>query len=313
MVPGTGAKEATLRNAAFYCMSSDIYFIGAVGMINSLRLQGHDQPVHVLDLGLEPWQRGLLAKQAEIVESPPGVPPWLLKTIAPLQSPAETMVLIDADMIVTRRLDELIERAAEGRVVAVEHGSDRHVPEWGEILDLGPIRRQTYVCSGLIFAGRDPGEEVLRLVADRQRHVEFERTSVAGYDRDYPLVYLDQDVLNAVLSSQVEADRVVILERRLEAIPPFDGLRVVDEGRLRCVYEDGAEPYAVHHFSAKPWLEFTPRGVYTQLLERLLLEDDVAIRVPAERLPLHFRRDPVSRVRTAAAVAGWRIRSRVTR
>jgi len=305
------ASGATGGRVAFYCMSSDIYFLGAVAMINSLRLLGHDEPVYVLDLGMRPGQRALIEPHVTVVELEDETPPWLSKTVAPLAHPAETMVLIDADMVVTRPLDDLIAEAAGGRVIAVEHGSDRHVPEWGELLDLGPVRRQTYVCSGLVITGRSPGEEILGLMADRRDRVEFDRTSVAGYDTDYPLLFLDQDLLNAILASRVEAERVVVLERRLEAIPPFEGLRVVDEDSLRCEYEDGTEPYAIHHFSVKPWLEPTPHGVYTQLLRRLLTRDDVAIRVPESELPLHLRTGLIARARHTGTRVGSRIRSAV--
>ena len=298
---------------AFYCMSSDIYFLGAVAMINSLRLVGHEEPVHVLDLGMRPKQRAMVEPHVNVVELEGDTQPWLSKTVAPLAHPDDVMVLIDADMIVTRSLADLIERARSGEVIAVEHGQDRHVPEWGEILDLGPVRKQTYVCSGFLATPRDPGEDVLRLMADRQDRIDFDRTSVAGYDTDYELLFLDQDVLNAVLASKVEAERVVVLDRRLEAIPPFEGLRVVDEETLRCAYEDGTEPYLIHHFSAKPWLELTPHGVYTQLLRRLLIGDDVVIQVPDEELPLHLRPGLIAKARHTGNRVGGRIRGALSR
>ena len=102
----------------------------------------------------------------------------------------------------------------------------------------------------------------------------------ARHDEDYPLLYADQDVLNAILAARVGEDRVVALDPRLAPMPPFAGLRVVDERALRCAYDDGTEPYVVHHFIVKPWLEPTHHGVYSQLLRRLLIGDDVAIRVP---------------------------------
>jgi hypothetical protein len=100
--------------AAFYCVSSRIYFLGAVGMINSLRLAGHAEPIFVLDCGLTTQQRELLAPHVTLVRGPTDTEPFLLKTVAPLKHRAEVMVLIDADMIVTRPLTELIEKAATG-------------------------------------------------------------------------------------------------------------------------------------------------------------------------------------------------------
>ena len=97
-----------MTEIAFYCASSELYFPGAVGLVNSLRLHGHDEPIYVLDCGLTPEHRELLATEATIVSGAPETPPYLLKTIAPLRHPTETMVLIDADMIVTSPLTPLI-------------------------------------------------------------------------------------------------------------------------------------------------------------------------------------------------------------
>ena len=99
-----------MSDTAFYCVADSRYFLGAVGMVNSLRVHGHSDPVYVLDCGLDPDQRDLLAPHATLVPAPSEAPPWLLKTVAPLRHPAEVMVLIDADMIATRSLSELIDR-----------------------------------------------------------------------------------------------------------------------------------------------------------------------------------------------------------
>src|SRR6266571_6317155 len=96
--------------AAFYCVTDSRYFLGAVGMVNSLRLLGHREPVYVLDCGLTAHQRELLTPHITLVAAPSDAPPWLLKTVAPLRHPADVMVLIDADIVVTRPLSELIER-----------------------------------------------------------------------------------------------------------------------------------------------------------------------------------------------------------
>ena len=106
---------------------------------------------------------------------------------------------------------------------------------------------------------------------------------------DYPLLYADQDVLNAILASRVEPDRLLALDQALAPLPPFSGLRVVDERALRCAYADGVEPYVVHHWLAKPWLEPTHHGVYSRLLRRLLVGEELVIRVPERLIPLRFR------------------------
>ena len=283
-----------MNAVAFYCVSSPVYFLGAVGMINSLRLAGHGEPVYVLDCGLDDEQRALLAPEATVVDAPAGSKPFTLKTEAPLRHPAQTRVLIDADLVVTRPLTDLLERAAGGSVVAFENPIDRFVPEWGELLDLGPVRRHPYLCSGLVALGEPTGTEVLRLLADRQERVDFARGYFGANDRAYALEYADQDVLNAILGSRVDADRVVGLDARLAPMPPFEGLRLVDERTLHCEYADGTSPYAVHQsLPVKPWLESIGDGPYSQLLRRLLTGDDVAIRVPDAMIPRSLRRGAV--------------------
>jgi hypothetical protein len=91
-----------MSGAAFYCVADERYFLGLVGMLNSLRLLGQREPVYVLDAGLTRDQRELLVPHATVVAGDGAAAPWLAKTLAPMRHPAEVMVLIDADMIVTR-------------------------------------------------------------------------------------------------------------------------------------------------------------------------------------------------------------------
>jgi hypothetical protein len=274
---------------AFYTVTDERYFLGAVGLVNSLRMVGHDEPIVLLDCGLRESQRALLEPHAELVPAPAEAPPWLLKTRAPLARPAQAMVLLDADIVVTRSLAPLVERARGGRLVAFRNPEDRFVAEWGELLELGAMRRGPYLGSGAIFAERPIATEVLELMEDRQRLIDFELSYWRRDDPGYAFRYGDQDVFNAVLASRLPAERVVALDSRLAPTPPFRGLRVADECSLRCVDHDGEEPYLVHHHVAKPWLEPTHHGVYSRLLRRLLVGEDVAIRVPEEQIPLRLR------------------------
>jgi hypothetical protein len=284
-----------VTSAAFYCMSSDIYFLGAVGMINSLRVVGHDEPIYLLDCGLSRAHHELLEAEVTVIDAPGGVPPYLLKTLAPLAHPADVMVMIDVDMVATRSLRPLVDRAAEGAVIAVKDGMDRFVPEWGEVLGLGELRRSPYVSSGLVFLGGAPGAEVLHAVDERLSLPDYERSWFGRDEPGYPLAYLDQDVLNAVIAARVDPERVDVLDPRLAPVPPLNELKVVDPATLRCAFPDGTEPYVVHHFVVKPWLEPLYHGPYSQLLRRLWLGDDVAIPIPEEELPRRLRR-------------GWRAR-----
>jgi hypothetical protein len=282
--------ERPQTSAAFYCVVSRVYFLGAVGRVNSLRLAGHREPVFALDCGLAEEQRELLEPEVTLVPAPPGGDPFTLKTHAPLRHPAEVMVLIDADMVVTRSLEPLLRTASAGRVVAFENPVDRFVPEWGELLELGELRRQAYLCSGLVAMGRDPGEEILRMLEARQRLVDFDRSYFGTRDREYALMFADQDVLNAILASRVDEERIVSLDSRLAPMPPFDGLRLPRRGSTRSLSEDGPEPYLVHQsLPLKPWLEPLYEGVYSRLLRRMLVGPDLPIRVPEDQIPLTLR------------------------
>jgi hypothetical protein len=284
---------------AFYSVSGRDFFPGAVALVNSLRLVGHTDPVFVLDCGMDPDQREHLSRVATVLPAPADAAPSLLKLAAPLAHPAEAMVVLDADMIATRRLDEPIEQARNGRLVAFENESQRYFEEWGALLGLGALRRGPYLSSGAIFAGGETGRELFSVIAEKQAALEPERTWLGGGDEADPLFYADQDILNAVALARLRPEQVVALESRLGAIPPFTDLRLLDAGTLRCAHADGTEPYLLHHYFRKPWLVAMRSNVYSRLLTRLLLSEDVAIRLDPARLP--------RRLRTGRAAAASRL------
>jgi hypothetical protein len=290
------SRERKPTSAAFYCVADARYFLGAVGLVNSLRLHGHTEPIYLLDCGLTEPQRELLAREVELVRVKSETPPWLLKTIAPLSHPAEAMVLIDADMIVTRRLDELFARAREGRVVAVINDRDHFCPEWEALLELGPLRRIPYVSSGLVALDRERGERVLSLMARLQDRIDFDRSFWRRNEADYPFLYGDQDILNAILAAErvLAEGTLEALPHRYAPTPPFKRLRVRDAGRLACAYPDGLEPYVVHNFFRKPWLVPMRSNAYSRLLTRCLLGGDVALAPADGSVPLWLRRGPAA-------------------
>ena len=280
--------------AAFYCVADARYFPGLVAMVNSLRLQGHDEAIYVLDCGLTEAQRIQVGAEATIVERPDDTAPWMQKTYAPLHYPARVMVLIDADIIATRALTEPIALAGADRIVAFRNDHQLHFSAWGDLLDLGPTRPGPYVSSGLVAIAGEPGLELLRLWEDRKSRVDPARSYFGANEPGFEFPYLDQDVLNAILRTRVEPERLVVLDHRLAANPPFDGLRISDLPRARCRYDDGLEPFVLHHFDRKPWQSRLRSNVYTRLLTRLLLSDDVAIRLDPAQLPRRLRRGPTA-------------------
>ena len=277
-------------SAAFYCVTGRDFFPGAVALLNSLRLAGHDEPLFVLDHGLEPGQRERLAEHATVVPAPSGdAPPSLLKLELPRSHPAELVAILDTDLIVTRSLGPLLDAAADGALVAFENDTPRHFPEWGELLGLGEVRPGPYLTTSAIFAAEAVAGRVLPLVEERQRAVDRDRTWVAGGEPDDPLYFLDQDVFNAVVHSRLEPGELHAVAARLAPIPPCTGGRIADRATLRCAYRDGTEPYFLHHAFRKPWLVPIRANVYSRLLTRLLLADDVPLRLEPGELPPRLR------------------------
>ena len=261
-------------SGAFYCVADDRYFLGAVALVNSLRIHGHSEPIHVLDCGLSPARRELLATDALVVDPPASeeLHPWLLKTVAPLAHPAEAAVLIDTDMIVTRSLAPLIERAAAGAVVAFENDTPRFVPEWGELLDLGEPRPGPYVSSGLVIAGGEEGARLLMLMDDRQRRVEIGRTIFGTRRGGLPLP-LSRAGRPQRDPAHPHPGRVAGRPAEPARAEPAVRRRApgATSARSAAATTTASAPYVLHHFHRKPWLDPIYHGLWSRLFARLLL------------------------------------------
>ena len=293
--------------AAVFCVANAAHFPGAVALINSLRLTGWDDEIVVVDCGLEPGQRALLEREARIVPAAEGPdPPQLVKVAGPLSYPTEMTVILDADMIVTRPIEPLVSDAARvGRMVAVaDRLEDRFVELWGELLGLGRLHRHPYVNCGFLIVPAVIGERLFPLWRDAQSHIDLNRSLLGGGAPADPLFFADQDVLNAVLASErFSADELRVLDFRDAPHAPFPGLRIADAERLRVVREDGSEPFALHHIQRKPWLDPLAPNVYSELLPRLWLADDLPLRLNPAAVPLRFRPGIAGALGSRAAAA----------
>ncbi len=270
-----------MAECAFYVVADSRFFLGVAALINSLRLVGHDEPVVVVDNGLEDVQRELLAREATLLPAPETDHPVYLRWIAPLEHPAEVMVLLDADVIVVRSLAPLVRLAATGKLAAfVDLAPDRFDEGWADLLGVATLPRRSYVNGGFLALPRARGLELLGLLERIQAELPLE---LVRSDGSRPFLFREQDVLNAVLAAHWPGEDVAALERRLAPAPPFYGLSVVDAHTLECRFRDGERPYLLHHINEKPWLTLTHPTPYSQLLPRLLLADDLAIRLaPAD-------------------------------
>jgi hypothetical protein len=275
---------------AFYTVADSRYFLGAVALLNSLRLVGHDEPIFLVDVGLTPGQRSLLADHATLIPAPKGEAAVFLTPLGPMQYPASVAVLLDADIIVTRSLTDLIDAARGGRFVAFsDPNHDRFFPEWSGTLELGPLRRHPYINAGALFFPDSLGRRLLHLWSEAQAKVGLEQTRYGKGGLSDPFYFADQDVLNAIVAARLEQGEIMALEQRLAPHPPFGGLRLVDRESLVCRYPDGVQPFLLHHVLGKPWLKATRTSIYSLLLSRLLLASDVALRLEPGQLPLRLR------------------------
>ncbi|MEU6354137.1 hypothetical protein ABZ896_33225 [Streptomyces sp. NPDC047072] len=279
--------------AGFYSVSDRRFFPGLVALLNSLRLVGHDEPLFVVDAGLTRGQRELLADHVELLPAPSSEQhPVFLAPAGPAQRSSDVAVLIDADIIVTRPLTEIIETARGGRVVGFVNDPPNDVrfyPEWGSVLGLGPLRRQPYLNAGVVAFPETLSRRLLPSWIEGQKAIGVQGTRYGRGALGDPFYFADQDVLNAILSSRFGSEELLFLAHRLAPHPPFPGVALIDERNLTCRYGDGSEPFLLHHVLAKPWLKATRDSVYSTLLSRLLLAPDVTLRLDPRQVPLRLR------------------------
>jgi hypothetical protein len=286
-------------DCAFYTVCDRRHFPGLVALLNSLRLKGHDEPLIVVDAGLTTAQRRRLTSHAHLVTAPAGEAAVLLAPLGPTTHPARVAILLDADIILTRPLHELADRASRGRLVAFVNDPPNHersFAEWSHRLGLRPPRRQPYVNAGFLVVPEGLAARLFPLWAERQTRVPLSETRYGRAKLWDPFYFADQDVLNALLATELKSDELAILEHRLAPHPPFRGVRLDDSRRLLCRYSDGTQPFVLHHTLGKPWLTATRATVYSTLLTRLLLDSDVALPLGPNELPLRLRRGRLASV-----------------
>jgi hypothetical protein len=286
---------------AFYCVCDSAHFLGLVALVNSLRLLGHNETVFVLDCGLEPWQRAVLAQDGAVavVDAESSTHPMLLKAKLPLTHPARAMVVVDVDVIFTDRVDALAQAAVgcETPVLFPDLGyPERSEPAW-ERLGFGPPVPHPYVASGQCVLPAEGGRRFLVLWAEGMERLAADPTlaSSGTTPEQNPFHFPDMDVLNALIGPAIPLDSFVLADVRAAAYPPFRSVRIVDASRLVVEYADGSRPLLLHHYGKKPWTRFVMPSAYSRLMTRLLSGADVALRVQRSRVPYRLRPGAVPR------------------
>ena len=138
----------------FCTVADQAYFLGAVALVNSLRLTGHAQEIALLDVGLDDRQRAFLDREATIHEGPAGVG-WLSVFVKPLFAdlyPDRSLLLIDNDVVVTRSLQPCsTPRPRVRSPPSCRADSSRWFAQWETLFRLRePLRHGSYVNGGCV-------------------------------------------------------------------------------------------------------------------------------------------------------------------
>ncbi len=303
-----------------YTLADSRYAPGVVAMHNSLRLQGHELPLVVLDGGMSPEQRSLLDGRAEFVALPAEVAArgYLAKGFLSTLEPSGIVLWIDSDIIVTSSLDEQLELARAGRFCAFRDDFppeyDRRFAEWEELFGLRAApRSQTYVSSGFFAFSADEWPWLIGSWSDATARVPPD-TVFTGDHRTNPTWAADQDALNAVLMSELPADALVVYPTaEMAHTRTLSDAEVLDERRLE-VRHQGHRARVVHYsWGAKPWMTTDLRRVapnaYTRLFTRVVFADDVDLRLPESAVPLWLRPGWAGRASLRGIVVARRVRS----
>ena len=308
--------SSPMPGRAIYTVGDERFFVGVVALINSLRLMGHREPILVLDCGLTESQAGLLRPEATLIAAPRNTPPHLLKHVLPLAEPADAMLLIDADIVVTQSLESLFQRAeVAGGVAFADALGDRFEPEWQTLLDLPSLRREPYFNSGLLVLSKKLAETLLGGLRDSGGRADLTRSMASSgrtptipctsstrtsSTRSPPAAYPpERSRCSTTGSCRIRRSRASRSSIRLNS---------------NVAYGDGVLTFGLHHIQAKPWLADVVPNTYSRLLPRLLLADDLAIRVDPSMLPRRLRNGVLgaaARRRSAAAVEARGLRGSV--
>ena len=294
-----------MNGVAYYTAADARFFPGVVALLNSLQLAGASGPLFVVDCGLTEDQKRRLAPHATLVPTHKGLHPVLQKATGPIAHPAEVMVIIDSDILVTRPLEPLFAGARGGAIIGFEdqYFRDRTFSEWSS-LGLGTPKVRPYVNCGLLIMSRTTGEELLPVFVELQERLDPERAHFGGAPKSAegtnPFYFADQDILNALFSTRFDG-RIVTLEQRLAPVPPFEGLNLLPDAPLSCAYADGVVPYGLHHILEKPWLSSVEPSVYSEIFRRVVSAPEAPLRLGSREIPLRLTTTRLAPVARASA------------
>jgi hypothetical protein len=311
----TSASAASTGPAGvtYYTISEAEFFLGTVMLLNSLHVTGNQGRLVVLDVGLEPRQRALLERHADVVDVPKKIAgtPVSMKPFPYLVGASGTVVVIDSDIAVTARLDDALDLARDGRIVATpawaEAARNRWFAEWEPTLKLrAPLRREDWFHNGFVVLDTDHWPNLLERWWELNELVPAEQ----AFKDEQPFNAPDADTLNALLMSEIPRSALALLPEGDEA---FGGHVVIEDVRsLRCTLNGRPTRFLHYPDSPKPWQR---RGwlragatAYAKVMRRLLFAPDVPLRLDPADVPVWMRPTREGRLALATlAATNWMI------
>jgi hypothetical protein len=293
-----------MDKSAVFVVSDERFFLGLVGLVNSLRLQGYRGEVVVLDCGLTAGQRSLLYHECEFVPClwRGASTPALYKAFGAWRESRGVVVVADSDVVVTGGLEEMLEWAAEGWVCAArDPEEDRWFPEWTELFGLkAPLRRGVYVNSGFVAFSVDRWPALLRRWWEACERIWSHPWLYAPGVGDGPSAQADQDALNAVLMSEIPAGALRLLPAEAVPIGDASGLQVDRGGEYLVSTGLGQGVWilqgngATKPWEAGGWRRLAGRG-YEVALRAVLAHPRAPVRLPPRMVPWWLRDNPAGR------------------
>jgi hypothetical protein len=320
--PGSKATLALQRKrpeeARFFTTADAGFYPGTVALLNSLRLTGHAHELVILDVGLADHQRRALAPHATLVDPPPEDRHAItFKPYPALAQSGGVAVVIDSDIMVTGSLEPILALARDGRICAFPDppwSRGRWFAEWRELLGLERApRRQPYVNAGFVAVSTDHWPGLLARWWELCGRVPPDR-AFAGDVLAEPLYATDQDILNAILMSEIPAEAVAILP---EYATHKQRVIVRDERTLTCTFDGAPQPLLHEALRPKVWQRSGWRRVrlnaYVRLLPRVLFGNDVTLRIEPREVPFWLRPGRVPRLVMRALHISTRAQDAATR
>ena len=244
-----------MTETAFYCVADERYFLGAVGLVNSLRLLGHGEPIVLLDCGLTGEQRDLLGARGGAdrgARRPPAV-------AAQDGRPAREARRRDGPPRHRHGRDAPARRAVRARRVGAGSSPSPTPPTastpTGESCSASAPARAAGPTCQLGGAVRRPRARRRGPRPARRPPVRRSTSSAPSGAQTSPATRFATPTRTCSTRSSRRAssrDRLDALDSRLAPTPPFTGLAVADEARCAARTPTATEPFLVHHHVVRP-------------------------------------------------------------